>query len=228
MNPLHLCHHAGYHFGTSYPLSADHLRQLVKSFSTPDQEAESPLGGRRSVCVIQLAGIGPVVVKHYRRGGWLAHLINKTYFKWGKPRCRTEFEQMLTAKIAGVRTPEPVAYAYRGGLFYNAWLVTKKIQDHTSLAQLSIHAPDRAERATRALVNQVNKLIDNSILHADFHPGNVLVDDLDRIYLIDFDKSRPYNGSAKELKQRYLKRWQRAVIKHDLPALLLQILRTSL
>jgi 3-deoxy-D-manno-octulosonic acid kinase len=228
MNSLHLSNFDEHQFGASYPLNDLHLRKLVKLFNEPHQAAEIPLGGRRSISTTQLDGIGSVVVKHYRRGGWLSHLIDKTYFKWGKHRCRLEFEQMQNAISAGVRVPEPIAYAYRGLIFYKAWLVTKEINNQQSLAQLSLDAPDRAEMVTHALIDQVTTLIDHHIFHADFHPGNILVNNQDKIYIIDFDKAGPYRGSKKLLKHRYLKRWHRAIIKHDLPEDLYQILRANL
>ncbi len=228
MKPLYMNHHNGYKFGSSHPLTAGHLQQLVQLFRVPDQEAEFPLGGRRSVSITELSGIGSVVVKHYRRGGWLSHLIKATYFNWGKPRCRIEYEQMQIGISAGVRAPEPIAYAYRGTLLYRAWLVTKEIKNQKSLAQLSLEDPDRAEVLIRPLSDQVNRLIENAILHTDFHPGNVLVNDQDEIYLIDFDKSGPYKGRRKDLRQRYLKRWRRAVIKYNLPNNLYELLRTKL
>lgn len=228
MNALHLCKIDEYKFGASYPLNALHLRKLVNLFSEPDQAAGFPLGGRRSISTTHLEGIGSVVVKHYRRGGWLSHLINKTYLKWGKPRCRLEFEQMQSAIRAGVRVPEPIAYAYRGLIFYKAWLVTKEINNQKSLAQVSLDSPDRAEMMTHALIDQITTLIDHRIFHADFHPGNILVDNQDEIYIIDFDKAGPYKGNKKLLKHLYLKRWHRAVIKYDLPENLYKILRTNL
>ncbi len=228
MNPLHLNHHNRYTFGSSHPLATEQLRQLVHLFNVPDQEAQYPLGGRRSISVTELADIGSVVVKHYRRGGWLSHLIKKTYFKWHKPRCRIEYEQLQIVRSAGVKAPEPIAFAYRGALLYRAWLVTKEIKKQKSLAQLSLEAPDKAETLIRPLAEQVKRLIGSAILHVDFHPGNVLVNEQDEIYLIDFDKSGPYKGSKHALKQRYLKRWQRAVTKYDLPDNLYELLLANL
>ncbi len=228
MNSMLSCTFDAYKFGASIPLDAHQLSKLVESFSERDQAVEFPLGGRRAISATRLEGIGPVVVKHYRRGGWLSHLVKKTYLKLGKPRCRLEFEQMQGAIRAGVRVPEPIAYAYRGLVFYNAWLVTRKISNQQSLAQLSLDAPDRAEAATHALVDQVAKLIDHRIFHADFHPGNILVDNKDDIYIIDFDKAGPFQGSTELLKHRYLKRWHRAVIKHGLPDNLYDVLRENL
>lgn len=228
MNSMHLWNLDEYTIGSSYPFNSHHLRKLVKLFNEPDQAAQFPLGGRRSISATELEGIGSVVIKHYRRGGLLSHLIDKTYFKWGKPRCRLEFEQMQVARNVGVKTPEPIAYAYRGNFFYYAWLVTKKIKNQRSLAQLSLESQDRAAMVTRALIDQIKTLIDHGIFHADFHPGNILVNSRDEIFIIDFDKASSSKVSKIRLKNKYLKRWHRAVTKYDLPEMIYEILRENL
>jgi len=70
-----------------------------------------------------------------------------------------------------------------------------------------------------AVSSQVSALIEHGILHVDLHPGNVLVNPEGRLFLIDFDKARLYKNS-RGLKDKYLRRWRRAVDKHDLPPFL--------
>jgi predicted unusual protein kinase regulating ubiquinone biosynthesis (AarF/ABC1/UbiB family) len=70
------------------------------------------------------------------------------------------------------------------------------------------------------LARQVAILIDHGILHADFHPGNVLIDDRDRVYIIDLDKTGTYRGAKTALRSKYHRRWCRAVRKHGLPPVL--------
>lgn len=210
-----------YCFGGAVGLSDTNARRLVHQMQTATQDgAASVLGGRRAISIITLEGIGRVVIKHYHRGGLLARLVKQTYLRTGKPRCQHEFEQMAFARSIGVCTPDPVAFAYKGGIFYQGWLVTKEIKGQQSLATLSSEDPKRAAKALTALVGQVERLIQHKVLHADFHPGNVLVDDRDRIFLIDFDKAHLYSGSREKLKERYKQRWQRAVDKHGLPRML--------
>ena len=71
-----------------------------------------------------------------------------------------------------------------------------------------------------SVIEQISKLIEHRILHIDLHPGNVIVDDKGRALIIDFDKGRFFNGSRDKLRNLYLQRWQRAVSKHGLPAML--------
>ena len=78
------------------------------------------------------------------------------------------------------------------------------------------------------MIEQIAALVQNSILHVDLHPGNVVVDAAGKVYLLDFDKGSVYHGNRQKLKNRYLNRWQRAVSKHGLPNMLSDILRTGL
>ena len=68
----------------------------------------------------------------------------------------------------------------------------------------------------------------NQILHVDLHLGNVLVDSNSRVYLIDFDKARYSIQNKDKLRDKYLRRWRRAVIKHRLPEKLSDLMHSCL
>lgn len=210
----------GFDVGVKRDLTKPQLHQLTTAFQSPPQPVDQILGGRRSICKIDLEGVGPVIVKHYRRGGLLAKFITRYYFGSQKTRGQIEFEQMELARSLGCGSPEPVAYAWRGRIFYQAWLVTREVEHAQSLAQIARTSPERTRIAMTALCRQTSILIENSIMHADFHPGNVLVDKHDRVYLIDFDKTGRHPGDPDRLASIYRHRWCRAVRKHKLPEFL--------
>lgn len=153
----------------------------------------------------------------FRRGGLLARWVKKSYLRIGKTRAQIEFEQLQAVKKIGVQAPQPVAFACKGSLFYRNWLVTLEIPCVQSMAQLSRTTPQLVPAALHSLCRQVDLLINEGILHADFHPGNVLVDDRDNVYLIDFDKAGVCRRSRAWLTEAYRRRWCRAVRKHGLP-----------
>ena len=217
-----------YHFGTSMQLSAPQLNRLVRLFASQPPKTSSALGGRRSVSSHQIDGLGSVVVKHYARGGVIRHLIKRRYLRWGKTRGQLEYELMLKVKRLGINVPEPLVYAFSGHFFYRAWLVTTEIEHPLTLARLSLSDEKRARRIMMTTLEQIALLIENHILHVDLHPGNVVVDHKDRVFLVDFDKGRTYPGSKNKLRARYLTRWQRAVSKHRLPEMLTQTMRAGL
>jgi tRNA A-37 threonylcarbamoyl transferase component Bud32 len=218
-----------YHFGFSLNLIDPQLRTLTAFFHHPAAARQVPvLGGRTSVTPAQLDGIGSVVIKHYRRGGLLRYFIKDRYLRSGITRAQREFEMLGLAGNLGIHVPQPVAYAYRGRLFYLAWLVTRAIREPVSLARLSLQDKEKTRVAVQSSAEQIALLIQNNILHIDLHPGNVVVDIAGNVYLLDFDKGRFYHGSRDKLKDRYIARWQRAVVKHRLPEMLSDALRTGL
>ena len=66
-----------YHFGFSLNLTEAQLRILAGFLDHRGPAGVAVLGGRTSVSPLQLDGIGAVVVKHYRRGGLIRHLITR-------------------------------------------------------------------------------------------------------------------------------------------------------
>lgn len=212
-----------YHFGSLSDIADQQLKQLIRFFNLPKNSVHSALGGRTSITVTHLQGIGSVVIKYYRRGGVIRYLIKKRYLKCGKTRCQIEYELLQKVRSLGINAPEPVAFAYRGRLFYQCWLVTREIRDHQTLVQISRSNEEQARMAMKAVVKQVSMLIKNKILHADLHPGNVIVDNQNQVYLLDFDKGGVFPGDKNALRTRYLRRWNRAIQKHGLPEILSEV-----
>jgi 3-deoxy-D-manno-octulosonic acid kinase len=217
-----------YHFGFLLNLTDSQLATLAGLFDHPDPIDVSVLGGRTAATAAQLDGIGPVIIKHYRRGGLLRYFIKDRYLNFGKTRSQREFELLDIVGALGINIPQPIAYAHRGRLLYRAWLVTREIHQPLSLARLSLQDEKKASTTMASVIEQISLLIQNDILHVDLHPGNVVVDVREQVYLLDFDKGRVYHGSRQNLKDRYLARWQRAVNKHGLPEMLTDILQAGL
>ena len=216
MNTIKNKIYGSYRFESSYNLTDEHIAQLISIFNTPTQAVNTTLAGRVSASATRLTGIGPVIVKHYSRGGVLSHFVKRTYLKWGKTRCQVEYSQLNYARHSGISVPEPIACAYKGNLFYKAWLITREITNQQSLASLSCLNRGRTEKAQKELIEQIVLLIGNNVYHTDLHPGNVLVDNENRIFIIDFDKAGYYGKSKSNLRKKYLQRWNRAVLKHKL------------
>ena len=209
-----------WHFGLSFDLSDQQLQQLISVFNSPTATVESALGGRAAIATTQLEGIGSVVVKHYFRGGLVRFFSKRRYLKWGKPRCQAEYELIQKVRRLGINAPEPVAFAYRGVLFYQGWLVTREIKHHRTLAEISLANEHYAHTVMKTVVQYLSTLVNHRILHPDLHPGNVIVDQKNQVYLLDFDKGGVFSKGKNRLRNRYLRRWNRAIQKHGLPEIL--------
>ncbi len=217
-----------YHIGSSLPLTDQQVRRLIHRFDRHQPNPPSALEGRNPVSVLMLAGIGPVVIKHYRRGGLPGKLIKRRYFWRPKTRGQKEYELLHRVRQAGVQAPEPVAFAYRGRLFYLAWLITRQIQQPLSLARISLKDEARARQLMKSVAAQILLLVDHGIRHVDLHPGNVVVDPQDRVFVLDFDRGYIDQCSRDKLKYDYAARWRRAVSKHRLPQVLSAMLEDAL
>jgi 3-deoxy-D-manno-octulosonic acid kinase len=228
MNANKIKTYDSYNVGFSYDLSDKHLKHLIKLFQTPSKTSNSILGGRTSVLIDEIDYIGSVAVKYYHRGGFVRHFIKKRYFKWGKTRGQKEYELLQKVRRLGINAPEPIAFAYRGCFFYQSWLVTREIKQHQTLAKLSLSNKKRTRFVMENVIEQISTLIKNNILHVDLHPGNVIIDNQDRIYILDFDKGGIFLGNKKILKNRYIRRWNRAIKKHGLPEILIELMYSGL
>ena len=199
-------------------LGEHQLDQLVASLHADAGPPRKVLGGRCRMPGVWLDDVGRVVVKCYHRGGLIARFNHRHYIRGRTTRGEKEFEWLRRVRKLGVRAPEPIAAAHRGGLFYRCWLLTREVAGAVSLAQLSIDCPESLDEPLKRCRRQVDILVAEGILHPDLHPGNVLVDTDGQTWLIDFDKARYFHGRSPRLAARYRRRWLAAVRKHGLPS----------
>ena len=174
------------------------VNQLVELIETPSNYAASSLGGRSLVTIGELTGVGSVVVKRYTRGGVFRNLVKHRYFRWGRMRADLEFDLLDHVRAVGINAPEPVAAVSRGGMLYRAWLVTRQIPGNRNLVDVDLVNDPRASIIMEELGKQVSMLISNNIFHVDLHPGNVVIDDKQKLYILDFDKACIFNGSRSD------------------------------
>jgi 3-deoxy-D-manno-octulosonic acid kinase len=108
----------------------------------------------------------------------------------------------------------------------------EEIVEARNLAEVSrsenAEDPEVLHEAMMKLGEQVLALIDHKIFHVDLHPGNVLVQRDGRVSIVDFDKAREFKGSQERLRELYLRRWRRAVIKHKLSPVLTEVMSLTL
>ena len=169
--------------------------------------------GRGTTFFIQYAG-EDYVLRHYRRGGFIARLSPDQYVWTGLQRTRAWREWHLLAQMRemGLPVPQPVAVqVMRNGMTYSADIMTRRILHTTTLAEeLGRHA--LSEDAWQELGSMVRRFHNHGVWHADLNANNVLIDSESRIYLIDFDRGR-LRQPAQQWQQANLDRLKRSLLK---------------
>jgi 3-deoxy-D-manno-octulosonic acid kinase len=202
-------------------ISDDQATALIKALRGGGGEVDrSTLGGRSRSVVLDLPDFGRVFVKHYSHGGLLRALTSGRFLAIGPERSRAEFEMLELVRGLGVNAPKPHAIIRKGAMIYGTWLVMEELSETRNLVEIQNAEGDEVHRVMAALGEQLVILIRNRILHIDLHPGNVLVSPTGVVYIVDFDKAHFFQGSAAALRDLYLRRWRRAVIKHGLSPVL--------
>jgi 3-deoxy-D-manno-octulosonic acid kinase len=145
-------------------------------------------GGRGGVCYVD-APFGRCVLRHYRRGGMVARMMGDRYLWTGAERSRGFAEFRLLAQLhdRGLHVPAPIAARYRRqGAHYRADLITRRIDNATTLAVLLKENRCDADVATRvgAALAQFHAA---GAYHADLNAHNVLLD-ANTVWVIDFDR----------------------------------------
>lgn len=185
-------------------------------FDADDWRAQGALreqaGGRGGVQIVSTPA-GACVLRHYRRGGFVARVLGDRYLWRGADATRCFAELRLLGAIAqlGLPGPAPVAARYvRSGLYYRADLLTRQIPETQTLAQCL--AADRLDatlaRAVGAVIARFHRA---GIWHADLNAHNVLVSP-QGVYLIDFDRGRQRAQSA-GWRRANLQRLHRSLVK---------------
>ena len=138
------------------------------------------------------------VLRHYRRGGFIARLSRDGYVWAGEDRVRAfaEWRLLDTMRQRGLPVPKPVAARYqRTGLWYRCDLITERIVDAEPLSSV-LAREALAESAWVAVGAAVARLHQAGVDHADLNAHNLLLDPNGVVSVIDFDRGRLRAPSA--------------------------------
>lgn len=169
-------------------------------------------GGRGGVAVITTP-VGECMLRHYRRGGFVARLLGDRYLWHGRARTRSFAEFRLLARIVALDLPGPVPVAaryVRKGGWYAADLITRRIPDAVTLAErLAAGTLDAGLAAASGAV--IARFHRAGIWHADLNAHNLLAAP-DGVYCIDFDRGR-MRRPQQRWRQANLRRLHRSFVK---------------
>jgi 3-deoxy-D-manno-octulosonic acid kinase len=154
-------------------------------------ELEGVAHGRGAAHLIH-TGAQRYVLRHYRRGGLIAHLSTDRYLWRGEARTRPYAEWQLLYHLAhaGLPVPAPIAARYRRaglGLTYSGDLITARIPNSESL---SVRLAEAVVPLLHwiAIGRCIRRFHDCGVYHADLNAHNVLLGEGDAVHLIDFDR----------------------------------------
>lgn len=152
-------------------------------------------------------------LRHYRRGGLFGKLVEDSYrfSGWDKTRSHQEFQLLNTLIESGVNVPRPIAArAVKKGFTYQADLLSEKIPNARDLVSILVEAPLPAEMYKK-IGQEIKKMHDAQVNHTDLNIHNILIDDQDKVWIIDFDKCFQQQGD--DWKQGNLDRLKRSFEK---------------
>lgn len=154
-------------------------------------KSSAQAGGRGGVAFVETPA-GMCALRHYHRGGLAARLSGDGYVWTGARRTRSFHEFRLLAELAnaGLPVPAPIAGRYvRDGLRYRADLLTRRIAPARTLAETVAEGRIDANLAER-VGRTIARFHAASVWHADLNAHNIVIDEADGVWLIDFDRGR--------------------------------------
>lgn len=158
------------------------------------------------------------VLRHYYRGGLFGKLINDSYWYSGieNTRAYRELDLLQQLRALGLHVPIPTAARLtRSGLFYRADIIIEKIPNAIDAFHKLLAAP-LSKSIWQSIGRCIRSFHNHRVYHSDLNIHNIMVDDNDSIWLIDFDKGEirePNNNE--EWKQDNLARLKRSLLKEQ-------------
>lgn len=186
------------------------------------QEQDKVVGsatGRGTTWFVQLENM-QAALRHYRRGGLFGKIVKDHYWftGWEQTRSLQEFNLLRVLIESGVNVPRPIAArAVKTGLTYRADLLSERIPNAKDLVSILQDNP-LPEAMYQKVGQEIAKMHNVNVNHTDLNIHNILIDNQEKVWLIDFDKCRQQSdgdwkqGNLERLKRSFLKELQKRKI----------------
>jgi 3-deoxy-D-manno-octulosonic acid kinase len=153
-------------------------------------EIEGVARGRGAAHFLRAADGRRYVLRHYRRGGLFARLGGDRFGWRGEESTRSFAEWQLTYRLhrAGLPVPAPVAARYRQhGLSYTGDIITERLPAVGTLAAC-LRTGALSVLTWISIGRCIRRFHDLGVCHADLNAHNVLLNDAEDVWLVDFDR----------------------------------------
>jgi 3-deoxy-D-manno-octulosonic acid kinase len=164
------------------------------------------------------------VLKHYWRGG-LVGKLNADFYFWNpfqnkhsqlqQTRAYQEFILLTSLNALKLPAPAPIAARISYSIFgYRADIITATLANTQSLVQLL--TKNLADNIWFDIGTTIAKFHRQNIYHDDLNANNILIDDCNKIFIIDFDKGKIIDdimAGPKKWKKQNLQRFLRSLNK---------------
>ncbi len=179
-------------------------------------------GGRGKMVRVALGEHGSLLIRRYRRGGFIRHFVRDTY--WDQPpRPLAELYVTHLARQRGVPTGEVLGACveWRSFCLYRGVLISRAADGYTNWWAWLTMRPRLPQRrqVVLAAAHTIARLHAVGIQHADLNLTNVLVrfeDETPAVLLIDFDRARVFPAPLQASRcRRNLQRLRRSIKKFD-------------
>ncbi len=180
----------------------------------------------------QVGEQGSLLLRRYRRGGYIRHFLRETYWApWNSPlRPLAELEATETARQRGIPTGEVLGACVEWHSFglYRGLLISRTADGFVNWWEWLQTQPSQHERqrAATAVAEVVAQLHAAGIGHADLNLTNILIrctraetpthQTHFAVLLIDFDRARVFPHALQQNRcERNLRRLRRSINKLD-------------
>ena len=161
-----------------------------------------------------------MVLRRYLRGGMVRHLTKDKfhYRSLAQTRVQREIDLLLYMHAHGLKVPKPIAgwckqsaFTYRNAVLLEAIPHAQDFHHHLCQAPL----PEVLWHSAGRTVKHMHSL---GVYHHDLNIHNILVDNEQTVWLIDFDRCerRPLENKAEQWKAANLARLKRSLDKEQL------------
>lgn len=155
------------------------------------------------------------VLRHYYRGGLIGKIINDSYLFTGMEQTRAAKEFALLHHLHTLDLPAPMPIAFRvkrRGLFYQADLLSSRIENAQDLvAILSEKALD--DTVWQRIGATIKRFHQHNIYHHDLNAHNILINDKQQVFIIDFDQGEVRTNHSNKWQQGNIDRLKRSFLK---------------